>query len=99
MDKRSVVKIPQVPILASQRKWRYKYFGNHRGPLHLIEIYGACDTMFNIFLMKEDYARWVFKYQKDILEAIAVNAELRSSLPVPVGYSVLAFLLLLKWRR
>lgn len=68
MDKEEVREMPMPPNISGlDEKWRW-YLGTSRSHLHLIDIYGPFNTIFNIYEMekREDCCRWIVKYQVDL---------------------------------
>ncbi|XVF11277.1 hypothetical protein REPUB_Repub08aG0013000 [Reevesia pubescens] len=63
-------KLRQLPMPPFPDDWedlrRYRYFGESRGHLHLIEIYGPRTIEFNVYEIESDYSGWFVKYHIDL---------------------------------
>ncbi|XP_050373071.1 F-box protein At5g07610-like [Argentina anserina] len=76
--------LQEMPSLPSNEKWskrRLRYFGESGGHLHLIEIYGAGTTEFEVFEMERDYSCWISKYQVNLAAIINAYPEMARSYP------------------
>lgn len=84
--------MPPIPDEWEER--RHQYFGESRGHLHLIEIYGPCTALFNVYEMKTDYSGWFVKYRVDLGGVTDVFPEMIRTYLDPedlhyYGYSIL----------
>lgn len=70
-----VMPIPLIPEEWSER--RFRYFGESRGHLHLVEIYGSLTIQFCVYEMERDYSGWFPKYQVDLSSVVAPYPEMR----------------------
>ncbi|TXG70583.1 hypothetical protein EZV62_005518 [Acer yangbiense] len=78
-EKLHELSMPAVPDGYGERMVRY--FGESRNHLHLIEIYGPCTALFNVYEMERDYSGWFVKYRVDLLSVAAAFPEMiRSNL-------------------
>lgn len=68
--------MPPVPILERWNTRRFRYFGESKGYLHLIEIYGTRETQFKILEMEKDYSRWIVRYQVDLGGLVSAYPEM-----------------------
>ncbi|XVF11232.1 hypothetical protein REPUB_Repub08aG0008600 [Reevesia pubescens] len=63
-------KLRELPMPPFPDDWEdlrmYVYFGESRGHLHLIEIYGPRTTQFNVYEIESDYSGWFVKYHIDL---------------------------------
>ncbi|XP_044505729.1 F-box protein At5g07610-like [Mangifera indica] len=88
LDKEEVREIPMPPNVSELgEKWSW-YLGASRGRLHLIEIYSPFNTIFNIYEMekKEDFCRWVVKYQVDLSQIVTSYPEMIKNLQTDLDY-------------
>ncbi|KAF8369587.1 hypothetical protein HHK36_032391 [Tetracentron sinense] len=59
--------MPMPPKYEGQDEGGIVYFGESRGHMHLIEIYGPpATTQFDVLEMESDYSKWVVKYHVDL---------------------------------
>lgn len=66
IDEESHGMVSRPPSYNVFRKREYRYFGESRGHLHLIEIYRPCVTQFDVMEMERDYSGWFVKYHVDL---------------------------------
>ncbi|XP_026458283.1 F-box protein At5g07610-like [Papaver somniferum] len=62
--------LPMPPIPNGRDRRRIEYFGEYKGHMHLIEMYGPFSTSFDILHMETDYSGWNVKYRVN-LEGLA----------------------------
>ncbi|KAH7557363.1 hypothetical protein ACOSP7_027051 [Xanthoceras sorbifolium] len=94
-DEEKVHEMPMPDTLDGDVRRRFRYFGECRGHLHLIEIYGPCAALFNVYEMERDYSGWMVKYQVDLLTVAAAFPEMVRSDPDTLdlhyyGFSILS---------
>ncbi|TXG70567.1 hypothetical protein EZV62_005502 [Acer yangbiense] len=96
VDEEKVHDLPMPAIHADFRR-RFRYFGESRDHLHLIEIYGPCTALFNVYEMERDYSGWMIKYRVDLLSIAAAFPEMVRSYRDPLmeylcyyGFSILS---------
>ncbi|OUZ99231.1 F-box domain [Macleaya cordata] len=65
VDRELVKTMPMPPIPDEWDERMTEYFGECRGHMHLIEIYGPC-TSFDILEMETDYSGWNVKYRVNL---------------------------------
>ncbi|XP_010249169.1 PREDICTED: F-box protein At5g07610-like [Nelumbo nucifera] len=53
-----LVEMPSPPLREGWEERRLRYFGESRGHLHLIEIYGPRTTLFDVMELRKDYSGW-----------------------------------------
>ncbi|KAL5745898.1 hypothetical protein ACOSP7_027044 [Xanthoceras sorbifolium] len=73
---------------------RFRYFGESRGHLHLIEIYGPCTALFDVYEMERDYSGWMVKYRVDLLTVAAAFPEMARSYLDPLDFHYYGFSIL-----
>lgn len=80
--------MPMPPIPEGEGSGRlFRYYGESRGHLHLVEIYVAT-TQFRVYEMEGDYSGWFVKYHVDLHEVgIAFPKMMQRLLWDPMYYS------------
>ncbi|XVF11243.1 hypothetical protein REPUB_Repub08aG0009700 [Reevesia pubescens] len=95
-------KLRQLPTPPFPGDWedliRYRYFGESRGHLHLIEIYGPQTTKFNVYEIESDYSGWFVKYHIDLDPlTVAFPGKIRTYLhPSDLNYYVFSVLCIVR---
>ncbi|TXG70571.1 hypothetical protein EZV62_005506 [Acer yangbiense] len=92
VDEEKVHDLPMPAIHANYRR-SFRYFGESRDHLHLIEIYGPCTALFNVYEMERNYSGWIVKYRVDLLAVAAAFPEMVRSHPIDrrkYGFSMLS---------
>lgn len=62
---------------------RFRYLGETREHLYLVEIYDPCATKFVVYEMEQDYSRWFVKYRVDLDGITVAFPEMISSILCP----------------
>ncbi|KAI9161367.1 hypothetical protein LWI28_016731 [Acer negundo] len=83
VDEEKVHDLPMPAIHVDFRR-RFRYFGESRDHLHLIEIYGLCTTLFNVYKMERDYSGWMVKHRVDLLSIATAFPEMVRSYRDPL---------------
>ncbi|KAM7504604.1 hypothetical protein LguiB_003508 [Lonicera macranthoides] len=66
VEEEQIGTIPMPPIPEDFEERRLRYFGVSNNHLHLVEIYGPCTTIFNVYEMERDYSGWFVKFRVDL---------------------------------
>ncbi|KAM7491771.1 hypothetical protein LguiA_034692 [Lonicera macranthoides] len=72
VDEERLGVMPMLPVVDGRYERPFRYFGNSRDHLHLIEIYPPM-TEFNVYEMNRDYSRWFVKYRVDLAGVVKAN--------------------------
>ncbi|XWS47701.1 hypothetical protein CRYUN_Cryun13aG0006700 [Craigia yunnanensis] len=72
----------------------YRYFGESGGHLHLIEIYGSDNLLFDVYEMERDYSGWLVKYQVDLNPIAAAFPKMARGYVDPIDLHSYAFSIL-----
>ncbi|KAI3876699.1 hypothetical protein MKX03_034208 [Papaver bracteatum] len=62
--------LPMPPIPNGRHRRRIEYFGEYKGHMHLIDMYGPFATSFDVLHMETDYSGWNVRYRVN-LEGLA----------------------------
>ncbi|KAF7148014.1 hypothetical protein RHSIM_Rhsim03G0162000 [Rhododendron simsii] len=85
--------LPMPTIPQGEGNWRpFRYYGESRGHLHLVEIYGA-RAQFCVYEMEADYSGWFVKYNVDLHEVGIAFPEMMQRLswdPMYYSFAILA---------
>lgn len=85
--------LPMPPVPQGEGNGRlFRYYGESRGHLHLVEIYDA-RTQFCVYEMEADYSGWFVKYSVDLHEVGIAFPEMMQRLswdPMYYSFAILA---------
>ncbi|XP_040996612.1 F-box protein At5g07610 isoform X1 [Juglans microcarpa x Juglans regia] len=93
LDKEILGTMPSLPGSEAWGKRRFRYFGESGGHLHLIEIYGARTTQFQVFEMASDYSGWFVKDEVDLDGIVAAYPEMVRNFLDPCDSCYVAFVI------
>ncbi|KAK8657874.1 hypothetical protein V6N13_036093 [Hibiscus sabdariffa] len=80
-----------MPSILDEDVRRCRYFGESRGHLHLVEIYGPDNLLFDVFEMERDYSGWFVKYRVDLNPVAASFPEMVRGYVDPIDLQFYAF--------
>ncbi|KAK9275279.1 hypothetical protein L1049_022541 [Liquidambar formosana] len=66
INRGSLRTMPMPPIQSGQSIRTYRFFGESRGHLHLVEFFGYFTIQFDVFELERDYSKWFIKYRVDL---------------------------------
>ncbi|KAK3217645.1 hypothetical protein Dsin_011615 [Dipteronia sinensis] len=84
VDEEKVHDLPMSDTIDVHYRRRFRYFGESRDHLHLIEIYGPCTALFYVYEMERHYSRWMVKYRVDLLAVAVAFPEMVRSHPLDI---------------